>query len=1482
MTHTGRGSSASSSIAFSKFLLRSTPKAFAAILLAMLMSVSTLIAQEAMPNFSTFPTGWTTDRYEPASMTNVGNYQGRSNVVAITIDASTNSSARPGGQQGTFYNTQGRKYTFSPTAPAGRTFSAELYIPAAWANETSGAARTDLWGTLVNPSDVITAYVTFGFTNYGGPARFRVWDSTAGAWVNLPTTVQYDAWNRFTYRLEPSGTINYFINGVLVHSDTDSGGATATKEVMLQAYNFADPLIAPPAASTAAYTAHWSKFSPALTQLVVRPSAQLDWVETEAAGGVVDFVADATAPSGAGALHMVTPNSTSAQTRYSRSVNVPLSSVTQASYFAKTVSGPPVAGPSYSLGVYLDGTPTSFTSFNFEPYWNTGGPLVVPQGVWHKWDVMSASSLWSSRTVNAGGACVTTAGSGGPPFYNLAAIKAACPNALVVSHSIYMGTFNANFDTEVDLVDFNGTVWDMEPDPTTVIVDDNSVECPTATHSTIQGGINAAAPGQIVQVCAGTYNEDVNVNKANLILQGAGVDLSTVVGPMGGDGNTILITAPGVTVDGFTITRAGNNTTDWGNTALNNQGVNVAASPNFTLQNSKLVGNRNGIYVGQSSHNAIIRRNVIDFNRTGVHLVDNNGAVIEENFITNNWTMGLLYRCEGCGVNPSPLTVRNNNISGNWYSEIEFREPAGSSLVNMSGNYLGTTAPTRVTTTSGEPPYYHPSNPYQVPAAYGGVGPLSVPPASHPTIAGPQSARVDYSPFLNSGVDAQPATPGFQGNFTNVTVNADSPQAFGLANNIQEGIGAAVAPGTVTALSGTYSGSVVINKAVALMGTPTITGAVSTSAAGATIAPGLSPGIINTGDLSLTSGSNVNVELLGTTPGTGHDQINVTGTVSLGNANLNVVQFAGTPPASYTIINNDGADPVLGTFNGLPNLASFVAFGNTFTINYGGGDGNDVVLTSTAVTCNVLTMGNVNTLRNVNVDVPINVDDTTGRGIISYDFSVQYDPTVITFVNTQNSGTLSSGMVNTTNVVSISPVLSQVNVSGFTTVPLTGSGVLLNLRFNAIGNIGTSSLVDITSFMFNNGPPCADFTDDGSVTIISGNVTGNISYGIDTAKPVASASLNAPGPPAVNATTDGCGDYVMSGFGPGSQTVTPSKSGDVNGITTFDAALIAQNVVGIVNPPYTPFNPARMAAADVSNDNFVNSFDAALIAQWIVLVPNPGITGTWRFTDPSTTYTNVEASTVNTDYLARLMGEVSGDWVPSGTCSSLHAAEQESVFKDEAVEVAVRDSVASEGSLVDIPVRISDLTGKGVIAYQFDVRYDPAVISPEEQSADVAATLSNGLHLVYNSPEPGLLKVGVFGVHPMEGDGVLINFRFNAVGGAGAKSDISLKGFTLNDGTIPVATVDGTVSIQSANSGEINGKVLTARGKKVSHAVIYLTDSAGRTVSSAANSFGNFRFSGVRLNDSYTLTVKARNLTFLPVQIATSDSVVSVDLIAQE
>jgi hypothetical protein len=67
-----------------------------------------------------------------------------------------------------------------------------------------------------------------------------------------------------------------------------------------------------------------------------------------------------------------------------------------------------------------------------------------------------------------------------------------------------------------------------------------------------------------------------------------------------------------------------------------------------------------------------------------------------------------------------------------------------------------------------------------------------------------------------------------------------------------------------------------------------------------------------------------------------------------------------------------------------------------------------------------------------------------------------------------------------------------------------------------------------------------------------------------------------------------------------------------------------------------------------------------------------------------------------------------------------------------------------------------------VDSLQFDISYDPAVMAPAGATLDGAVDQS--LSIVSNAPEPGLLKVAVYGAVPVAGDGVYAYLVFNVTG----------------------------------------------------------------------------------------------------------------------
>ncbi len=212
---------------------------------------------DLMPSFADVPAGWTVDRYAPASFSNVGTFQGRDNVLGIGISSADSLPNRPAAYQSTFYNTQGEGHAIS--GGIGSVLQGDLYIPVSWADGANGSVRTDMWGVMTDASNNITDYPIIGFTNYGGSARYRVWNGVTGGWTDLSTPVVYDGWTDFAIAFD-GANMDFFINGSEVFSYAEDPTTTGFSEVILQAYNFGDPSLT--GANPVDYTAHWSNSVP--------------------------------------------------------------------------------------------------------------------------------------------------------------------------------------------------------------------------------------------------------------------------------------------------------------------------------------------------------------------------------------------------------------------------------------------------------------------------------------------------------------------------------------------------------------------------------------------------------------------------------------------------------------------------------------------------------------------------------------------------------------------------------------------------------------------------------------------------------------------------------------------------------------------------------------------------------------------------------------------------------------------------------------------------------------------------------------------------------------------------------------------------------------------------------------------------------------------------------------------------------------------
>ncbi|MCP8690154.1 DUF4347 domain-containing protein, partial [Marinobacterium sedimentorum] len=160
-----------------------------------------------------------------------------------------------------------------------------------------------------------------------------------------------------------------------------------------------------------------------------------------------------------------------------------------------------------------------------------------------------------------------------------------------------------------------------------------------------------------------------------------------------------------------------------------------------------------------------------------------------------------------------------------------------------------------------------------------------------------------------------------------------------------------VSAGTLSVTGSTSSTTTVASGAI-LAGTGTLGGALSIQS-GATLAPGVGgAGTLTLGNgLTISSGGTLSVDIAGATAGTGYDVVDVTGTVDLSSASITATHSY-TPGSAdaYTIITNDGADAITGSFTGVAEGGTLTAGGNAteLTASYVGGTGNDFTLTAPA------------------------------------------------------------------------------------------------------------------------------------------------------------------------------------------------------------------------------------------------------------------------------------------------------------------------------------------------------------------------------------------------------------------------------------------------------------------------------------------------------------------------------------------------------
>ncbi len=413
------------------------------------------------------------------------------------------------------------------------------------------------------------------------------------------------------------------------------------------------------------------------------------------------------------------------------------------------------------------------------------------------------------------------------------------------------------------------------------------------------------------------------------------------------------------------------------------------------------------------------------------------------------------------------------------------------------------------------------------------------------------------------------------------------------------------------------------------------------------------------------------------------------------------------------------------------------------------------------------------------VEVPLSVSNVDG--LLAAGVTVTFDPAVLT-AQSVSTGTLTPGWSLARNL----DTPGTVTMSLANDMAVSGSGVLANITFDVVGAPTSQTPLTISNAQLNGGAIVPDpsnglFTVNGTFTL-----SGNVDY--FGGGPVRGTNLSLVGVGVHADVTDDAGGFTIGDVHTGAYVLTPAKNDDVDQITSFDASLVLQATAGLRN-----LSANEVLAADVDRSGDVTEMDASYILKksvGLIDVPFPNTGRVWDFVPQDRSYALINDDLPGQNFTAVLIGDTSANWQPPG-------GGQKATGRIESAKgtptLAMAEVVGVTGSRVDVPMRI-ELAGADVYAADLVLTYDAESLSFVKVASGGAA---DGMSLAANAAQPGLIRIGLAGAHPLVDDGTLLQISFTVVGSLENPADVSFQSARLNEGAFGV-TLDGGAVLAAA------------------------------------------------------------------------------------
>jgi parallel beta-helix repeat protein len=195
----------------------------------------------------------------------------------------------------------------------------------------------------------------------------------------------------------------------------------------------------------------------------------------------------------------------------------------------------------------------------------------------------------------------------------------------------------------------------------------------------IQDAINAAAPGDIIEIESGTYNESLLIDK-RLSIRGIDIGGGLPIIDAGRMGNVIEISADQVILEKIVSTNSSRSGMSLG------AGIRFSLSRNCSIEGVTSYNNYYGIYLADSSDNEISNSNISN-NKYGIRIYYSNDNTLEQNDVNeNNYTLEVI---ESTGNLVQDNNFRDNLNKLEESSENEFRKNIEISAEDDDGSKQG-------------------------------------------------------------------------------------------------------------------------------------------------------------------------------------------------------------------------------------------------------------------------------------------------------------------------------------------------------------------------------------------------------------------------------------------------------------------------------------------------------------------------------------------------------------------------------------------------------------------------------------------------------------------------------------------------------------------------------------------------------------------------------------------------------------------------